>query len=229
MTGPSVDNRGVGDPIRWLDAETPQGPGRFRITEAAAPRALVVLGHGAGGGVEAPDLQALAERLPAAGLSVALFEQPWRTAGRRVAVAPPRLDEAAVAAIAQLRGEFEGLPLVLGGRSAGARVACRTGQVLEASHIVCLAFPLHPPGKPEKSRRDELLGTRVPTLVVQGSRDPFGNEQEMVEELAHAERHRMHLVEGARHDLLLPRARANRQQQEWEGMAQAVIEFVGKG
>ena len=135
-----------------------------------------MLGHGAGGGVEAPDLQRLGQRLPRRGITVVLVEQPWRVAGRRVAVSPERLDSAFVAACDRQRPRN---PLVVGGRSAGARVACRTARHVGAVGVLALAFPLHPPGRPDRSRADELLEARLPTLVVQGGRDPFGSPGEL--------------------------------------------------
>jgi uncharacterized protein len=131
----------------------------------------MVLGHGAGGGVTSPDLVGAAEAARAAGLSVALIEQPYRVAGRRSPAPARQLDEAWVAVVAQL---FEGLPLIAGGRSLGARIACRTVADTEAVAVLCLAFPVHPPGRPEKSRLSELDAVTVPTLVVQGESDPFG-------------------------------------------------------
>jgi hypothetical protein len=136
------------------------------------------LGHGAGGGVGAPDLVAAADAAGSAGFSVALVEQPYRVAGRRSPAPAQQLDDAWRAAVDSLRNrELRDLSLVLGGRSAGARVACRTAADLEAIGVLCLAFPLHPPGRaddPSKSRLSELAAVRVPVLVVQGERDPFG-------------------------------------------------------
>jgi uncharacterized protein len=151
--------------------ETPRGPARVHRRPVSAPLAALVLGHGAGGGVESPDLVGASEAAGAAGLSVALVEQPYRVAGRRSPAPAPQLDEAWLAVVP---GLFPGLPLIVGGRSAGARVACRTATEVEAAAVLCLAFPLHPPGKPEKTRLPELDGVTVPTLVVQGERDPFG-------------------------------------------------------
>lgn len=133
-------------------------------------KGLLVLGHGAGGGVDALDLLAARDAAHAAGWRVALVEQPWRVRGRKVAEAPSRLDAAWVDVLATLQGA----PLVVGGRSAGARVACRTAAAVGADAVLCLAFPVHPPGKPERSRLDELAAVRVPVLVVQGDRDAFG-------------------------------------------------------
>lgn len=153
------------------------GPGR------PGPLALLALGHGAGGGIAAPDLQALAAALPALGVTVALVEQPWRVAGKRVAPAPKTLDVGWLPVAEHLRGLLRtgptpDAPLVLGGRSAGARVACRTAAECGADAVLALAFPLHPPGRPERSRAVELLGCPVPTLVVQGATDPFGGGPE---------------------------------------------------
>ena len=134
-------------------------------------RLVLAVSHGAGGGIEARDLQALARTLPAHGVTVALVEQPWRVAGKKLAPAPRTLDigwRGIWPAVAK-----PGLPVVSGGRSAGARVACRTAVELGAAAVLALSFPLHPPGKPEKSRADEL-DTGVPTLVLNGDRDAFG-------------------------------------------------------
>lgn len=164
-----------------LTVPTPQGPGRLLVDPAAEATALLVLGHGAGGGTHAADLELLARTLPAGGTSVVRFEQPWRTAGRRIAGPPPTLDEAWRAAVGWLRAQqgWGQVPLFVGGRSAGARVACRTALGLDASGVVCLAFPLHLPGRPEKSRAAELLTAGVPRLVLQGSLDTFGTPEEI--------------------------------------------------
>jgi predicted alpha/beta-hydrolase family hydrolase len=151
--------------------ETPHGPARVHLHEVDKPRAALVLGHGAGGGVESPDLVGAARAANAAGLTVALVEQPYRVAGRRSPAPANQLDAAWTSVIEQLAFE---VPLIAGGRSAGARVACRTAGATGAKAVLCLAFPVHPPGRPEKSRLDELDAVRVPTLVVQGERDPFG-------------------------------------------------------
>jgi uncharacterized protein len=135
----------------------------------------MVLGHGAGGGVGAPDLVAATEAALAAGVSVALVEQPYRVAGRRSPAPAAQLDTAWCAVVSQLRaGALAGLPLVVGGRSSGARVACRTAGETGAMAVLCLAFPLHPPGRPERTRLSELEAVAVPVLVVQGESDPFG-------------------------------------------------------
>jgi predicted alpha/beta-hydrolase family hydrolase len=166
--------------------ETPEGAGRWHVDHADDPCAVLALGHGAGGGVTAMDLALLARQLPSHGMTVARFEQPWRLAGRRVAVPPPRLDIgwiAAVQALSEWAG-IAGLPLLAGGRSAGARVACRTADALGAAGVLCLAFPLHLPSRPERSRLPELLTPSVPRLVLQGTRDTFGSAAELMTELA---------------------------------------------
>ncbi|GAA3501105.1 hypothetical protein GCM10019016_082120 [Streptomyces prasinosporus] len=153
--------------------------GDARVTWHRAPRGarlVLALGHGAGGGIEARDLQALAAVLPAHGVSVALVEQPWRVAGKKVAPAPKTLDTGWRGVWPALTAP--GLPVIAGGRSAGARVACRTAGELGARAVLALSFPLHPPGRPERSRADELLGAGAPTLVVQGGNDPFGRPEE---------------------------------------------------
>lgn len=162
-----------------LDLTVPGGTARAYIRKARGAAATLVLGHGAGAGFgRSPDLQALARELPGQGFSVIVIDQPWVLAGRRIASPPPRLDESWVAALAQLRRRHIGGPLVVGGRSAGARVACRTAGRLGAAGVVALAFPLHPPGSPARSRAGELAAVGVPLLVVQGSSDAFGRPDE---------------------------------------------------
>ena len=153
------------------ELETPHGPARAHVQPVERPAALLVLGHGAGGGVTAPDLVTAAEAANAAGVSVALVEQPYRVVGRRSPAPAHQLDAAWLAVVAQLRGEE---PVICGGRSSGARVACRTAAAAGAAGVLCLAFPLHPPGRPEKTRLAELEAVEVPVLIVQGERDPFG-------------------------------------------------------
>jgi len=149
----------------WADLDRPRGAG-----------ALLVLTHGAGGGVQTADLLAIRDACTAGGIAVALITQPYRVAGRRTPPKPGPQDAAWLEAITALRRRrgLATLPLVVGGRSNGARVACRTAQACGAAAVIALAFPLHPPGHPEKSRLAELEAAGVPTLVVQGDRDPFG-------------------------------------------------------
>jgi predicted alpha/beta-hydrolase family hydrolase len=156
---------------------TPLGPARAHVTDADGPvRGTLVLGHGAGGGIGSADLVAVTATAAGAGWRVILVEQPWRVAGKRIAVAPPRLDEGWRAVLADLRdADLLTGPLVLGGRSAGARVACRTAVEHGAAGVLALAFPLHPPGRPEKSRAGELTAVGVPLVVVQGETDAFGD------------------------------------------------------
>jgi predicted alpha/beta-hydrolase family hydrolase len=161
-----------------LQIDTPSGPARAELRAAKGARAALVLGHGAGGGIEAPDLVAAAEAAVGEGFTVALVEQPYKVAGRRSPASAKRLDEAWVAAVEHLRAdEVEGLPLIVGGRSLGARVACRTLEQTGGEAVLCLAFPLLPPrrgDKPSQSRLPELEAVGVPLLVVQGERDRFG-------------------------------------------------------
>ncbi|RPK50877.1 Alpha/beta hydrolase family protein [Streptomyces sp. ADI93-02] len=169
--------------------ETDAGVARIIWLPAKRARLVLAVSHGAGGGIEARDLQALGAALPDRRVTVALVEQPWRVAGKKLAPAPRILDTGWRGLWPALTAP--GLPVVAGGRSAGARVACRTAAELGARAVLALSFPLHPSpssqlrssrggpnGKPEKSRADELLGTGVPTLVVQGGRDPFGRPEE---------------------------------------------------
>jgi predicted alpha/beta-hydrolase family hydrolase len=178
--------------------ETALGPARTHTTEAdGAVRGTLVLGHGAGGGVESVDLLAVAAGAAAAGWRVIRVEQPWRVAGRRVAPAPPRLDEAWGVVLDRLRdgGRLTG-PLVLGGRSAGARVACRTAAGQGADGVLALAFPLYPPGRPEKTRATELVDVTVPLLVLQGETDSMGRPSEVAAVLAGRARASVYEVPG---------------------------------
>ncbi|MET0136256.1 MAG: alpha/beta family hydrolase [Kibdelosporangium sp.] len=157
---------------------TPRGPARAELHCAPEGRAALLLGHGAGGGIGAPDLVAATRGATAAGVHVALVEQPYRVAGRRAPAPAGQLDEAWLAVADDLASRwFAELPMVFGGRSSGARVACRTASEGEAVAVLCLAFPLHPPGKPEKTRLPELAGVEVPILVVQGEKDTFGRPE----------------------------------------------------
>jgi predicted alpha/beta-hydrolase family hydrolase len=160
------------------EIETPSGPARAHLHPAESPKGALVLGHGAGAGIDGPDLVATTEAALGEGFSVALVEQPYRVAGRRSPAPAKRLDEAWVAVVEHLREEeLAGLPLVVGGRSLGARVACRTLPETEASAVLCLAFPLVPPrrgDKPPQSRLPELEAVSVPVLIVQGESDRFG-------------------------------------------------------
>jgi uncharacterized protein len=152
---------------------TPVGPAEVVLAApAGTPRALLVLGHGAGGTVESPDLVAVTRAAVAAGFAVVRATQPYRVAGRKAPPRPPVLDEAWLAVVAAVR--VDGLPLVVGGRSSGARVACRTATAVGAAGVVALAFPTAPPRTPEKHRLAELAAPTVPVLVVQGAADPFG-------------------------------------------------------
>jgi uncharacterized protein len=158
--------------------ETPHGPARVEMHGAEEGRAALLLGHGAGGGVASPDLVAVTRAATTAGVHVVLVEQPYRVMGRRAPAPATQLDAAWLAVAADL-GErwFPEMPLIFGGRSSGARVACRTADRGDASAVLCLAFPVHPPGKPDRSRLAELDEVEVPTLVVQGDRDPFGQPE----------------------------------------------------
>src|SRR3954469_3199848 len=142
--------------------DTPHGEARLVTARAHSSYATLLLSHGAGVGIDTADLEALAAHLPRNGITVVRLEQPWRLAGRKVATPPPTLDEALVAAARTLRSRT---PLVVGGRSAGARSAARRAAGLAAAGCLALSFPLHPPGRPDKSRLSELAGAGVPTLL----------------------------------------------------------------
>lgn len=162
-----------------IDIETPRGLARAHLYSVDEPRAALVIGHGAGGGVNAPDIQAATRVANEMGVSVALIEQPYRVAGRRAPAPAKHLDEALIAIVEYLRSaSFGSLPVILGGRSMGARVACRVSAQVRAIGVLCLAFPLQPPARsgkaPAPDRLPELAAVTVPVLIVQGDRDPFG-------------------------------------------------------
>lgn len=157
-----------------VEVDTSHGQARVHLHSVAEPIAALVLGHGAAGGVTSRDLVTATDVAVSEGVSVALVEQPYRVAGRRSPAPAPRLDAAWTAVVDHLlAGELRGLPLVVGGRSLGARVACRTAAATGAVGVLCLAFPLQPP-RAAQSRLSELDEVTVPVLVVQGARDPFG-------------------------------------------------------
>jgi predicted alpha/beta-hydrolase family hydrolase len=158
-----------------VDVATPHGAAKTHVHAAAEPRGALILGHGATGGVSSPDLVAVRDVALEEHVSVALVEQPYKVAGRRSPPSARQLDASWTAVVDHLSArELAGLPLVVGGRSLGARVACRTAEATRAVAVLCLAFPVHPPGRPEANRLDELDAVTLPTLVVQGDRDPFG-------------------------------------------------------
>ncbi|MBA2891065.1 hypothetical protein HNR30_002406 [Nonomuraea soli] len=160
----------------WMTMEivTPRGPARVDLDETPEPGLLLVLTHGSAGTVEAPDLLAVRDAALKAGISVARVTQPFRLAGARAPGSPERQDEAWAVVLGALRDRFPGVPVVQGGRSNGARVACRTARAVGAVAALALAFPLHPPGRPERSRAQELRDAGVEVLVINGDRDPFG-------------------------------------------------------
>ena len=159
-----------------LEVDTPHGQAKVHVHPADQPRAARVRGHGAAGGVTAPDLGTVTGAARSEGISVWLAEQPYRVAGRRSPAPAHQLDAAWTAVVDHLlANELGGLPVVVGGRSSGARVACRTAEETGAVAVLCLAFPLQPPGRTERpSRLPELDAVKVPTLIVQGAGDPFG-------------------------------------------------------
>ena len=168
---------------------------------AGTPTGLLVLGHGAGGSIDAPDLRAVTSAALDAGIAVGRVRQPYLVAGRRAPAPAAQLDIAWTAVVEHLRALLDaqrpGLRVLVGGRSSGARVACRTADATGAVGILALAFPLHPPGHPEKSRAPELE-VRVPLLVLQGARDPFGRPDQFPAGVA------VHEVAGADHRLAGP-------------------------
>jgi predicted alpha/beta-hydrolase family hydrolase len=197
--------------------DTPRGEARLVSYDAATPTATLLLSHGAGGGIDARDLVALAGTLPEQGFSVVLLEQPWRVAGRKVATPPPTLDDALLAAVEALAPTG---PLVLGGRSAGARSAARCARTAGAAGCLALSFPLHPPGKPERSRLPELAGAGVPTLVVQGENDTMGRPEEFPDDTELA------VVPGGDHGLKVPARGAVSQADAMAIVVESTLEWL---
>ncbi|MFE9255481.1 alpha/beta family hydrolase [Streptomyces sp. NPDC006879] len=223
MTSSASDPEHPATPDRRELVETPAGPARITWYPAPDAHLVLALGHGAGGGIEARDLKALAGALPAHGVSVALVEQPWRVAGKKVAASARVLDMGWRALWPSLTASA--VPVVAGGRSAGARVACRTAAEVGAHAVLALGFPLHPPGKPERSRVQELIGVvaeGLPVLVVQGERDPFGRPQEFG-----PGRFEMTAVPFADHGFAVPKRAAVGQQETLEVITSAVGRWLG--
>lgn len=196
---------------------TPHGDARLHTDRSRHPVATLVLGHGAGRGEDSPDLVALARALPGQGISVFRIEQPWHVAGKRVAARPQVLDAVTVACVNGIRART---PMVLGGRSAGARVACRLAEPLGGVGCLALAFPLNPPGRPESTRLPELLGARVPTFVVQGERDRFGGPE------AFPDRFELTGIPDADHGFKVPKSAALSQEETLDLLVEAVVEWV---
>jgi uncharacterized protein len=200
-----------------LLVETPYGEGRLVTARAHRPVATLLLGHGAGNGIEARDLEALAHYLPRNGVTVVRFEQPWRRAGRKVATSPATLDAALVAASNRLRVRT---PLIVGGRSAGARSAARCAKQMGARGCLALAFPLHPPGRPEKSRLEELVAAGVPLMVIQGERDTMGKPDEFPGSLD------LSVVPGADHGFKVPAKGPVTQEQAMDIVVESALEWI---
>jgi uncharacterized protein len=196
---------------------TPHGDARLVRNRSRHPIATMLLGHGAGGGIDSADLESLATYLPRQGVSVVRMEQPWRVAGKKIAPRPEVLDECFVAAANRMRVRT---PLVVGGRSAGARSAARTARELGASGYLALSFPLHPPGRPEKSRLAELEAVAVPVLVVQGERDPFGAPEEFPTD------RELTVVPGADHGFKVPRSAPVTQEEVLAIIVEATLEWI---
>ena len=186
--------------MQTCEVPTDQGLGRLNWDGPEHPCGVLLLGGGASGQIRTPDLDALAAGLPAHGWVVARFEFAWRLAGRTIGPRPPASDAAWSAGTAAVRDRWPGLPLVTGGRSAGARIACRTADA-DLAGVLALSFPLHPPGKPATSRAGELAGVPVPVALISGARDPFGTPDELRETLTTPQRgaRRLTVVPGATH------------------------------
>lgn len=182
--------------------ETPDGASELAVSLADDPAAVLLLGHGAGGDIDGWDLELLAHRLPALGVTVARFRQPYRVAGRRIFNSKPALDRSWAVALAEVARRWPGLPLFSGGHSAGARTACR-GFAEGQLGLVLLSYPLHPPGKPEQAKVEDLALAAGPAIIMQGTKDGFGTPGEIRAELVKASRDDVRVVEldGAGHSM----------------------------
>lgn len=183
--------------------------GRLHIVEAPTPRAVLLLGHGASGKIDGADLLALVAALPGEGITVVRHEQAWKVTGGPMRARPDQLDPGWQFAVRHVAEQWPDVPLIVGGHSAGARCACRGSanpDLPRQAAVLALSFPLHPPGRPDKSRVDELSGVPVPVTIVQGERDPFGGADELVAALAPGwfdePQRRLVRMEGAGHDLV---------------------------
>ncbi|MFI0481256.1 alpha/beta family hydrolase [Actinomadura sp. 9N215] len=200
-----VEAAGYGGRVKVVTAH---GPAGVALDEVAAPAFLLVLTHGSNGSVDAPDLLAVRETALGLGGAVARVTQPFRFAGRRAPGPAAKQDGAWLEIVGMLRARVGDVPLVQGGRSNGARVACRTAKDAGAAGVLALAFPLHPPGRPEKTRVDELRSAGVEVVVVNGDRDPFGVPDE-------ADATAVMVLAGERHDLNRDPAAVGRAAEPW--------------
>lgn len=196
---------------------TPHGDARLVVRRAKRPIATLVLTHGAGGGVDTPDLLRLARTLPQQDVSVTLVEMPWRVRGKKVAPRPEVIDECYLGVMNSMRMRS---PLIIGGRSAGARSACRIARSVGAKGVLALSFPLHPPGRTDRSRLAELVGARVPSLVIQGERDPFGAPGEFPDHVDLA------VVPFGDHSLRVPKAAGLDQEDALAVVLEATLEWI---
>lgn len=199
------------------EVATRLGPARLLVDRSRHPAAVLALCHGAGKGADSRDLEALARALPRQGISVYRIEQPWVVAGKKVAPRPEALDGATTDVLASLRLRA---PLLLGGRSAGARTACRLARPQGAIACLALAFPLHPPGRPDSSRLGELIGVGLPTLVIQGERDAFGAPDEFPDSVE------LTAVPAADHGFAVAKSAPLDQEQTLALVVEAVVEWI---
>ncbi|MDN5853725.1 MAG: hydrolase [Actinomycetia bacterium] len=199
--------------------QTPHGPGRLVQRRAPSPFATLIMTHGAGAGIETPDLNRIAIGLPAYGVNTAMLELPWVGQGRRIAPSKTVLDESFVAMANRLRPQT---PTFVGGRSTGARLACRHGRRLGGVGVVALSFPLHPRGKPERSRADELTGAGLPVLVVQGDRDDMGHPDEFPPQTPIVS------IPYADHSLVVPKRAPVEQDATYRLAASAILQWIAR-
>ncbi|UYM06032.1 alpha/beta hydrolase family protein [Solicola gregarius] len=197
--------------------ETPHGPGRLVQRRAPSPFATLIMTHGAGAGIETGDLRRIAISLPSYGVNTAMLELPWVGQGRRIAPSRTVLDESFVAMVNRLRPQT---PTFVGGRSTGARLACRHARRLGGVGAVAVSFPLHPKGRPERSRIDELDGARVPVLVVQGERDELGAPEEFPPQLTLAR------VPYADHSMVVPKRAPVDQDATYRLVATTILQWI---
>ena len=176
----------------------------------SSPAPWLLLAHGAGAGHDHPWIRGTAERLAAAGVSVATFDFPYTAAGRKVPDRAPVLEKAFLDAWDELAAAVgAGTPMFAGGKSMGGRIASQVAARLTPlpAGLVFFGYPLHPPGRPTDRRDRHLAGTGCPMLFLHGTRDPFGTPDELRALAERLPRATLSLVEGGDHSLVSGRTR----------------------
>lgn len=197
----------------------------FLCLQAPRPVARLLLAHGAGAPMDSDFMNALATALAQQGISTLRFEFPYMAArrsggGKRPPDRTPVLLDCWRKAFVQAGEEDSTLPLLVGGKSMGGRMASMVADELGAAGLCCYGYPFHPPGRSDKLRTEHLVSLVTPALILQGTRDPFG-KPETVTELTLSAQLRVHWLEDGDHDFK-PRKTAGRSHEEL--IDEAVVE-----